>query len=253
MIEIHLWLIPLGFIGGFIGSIIGLGGGIIIVPVLIISGFNPALAASSSLFATCSNAIASTISYSRVFSIDYKLGLRFALLAIVGTILGAYASTYIQSEEYRILLLILLFISSGYILIGKKLTSAKKLDDRVVLLLSVVISIFAGIISSFFGIGGGIVFMPFLLVAFSFNMNKATAVSQFALVIISISGIIVHSLLGTPELIYGILLALGAFAGGMFGARLAVRIQDKNLRIFGFLVIVSAGLYIIFDSINVKY
>ena len=252
MIEIHLWLIPLGFIGGFIGSIIGFGGGIIIVPVLIIAGFNPSLAASSSLFATCSNAIASTISYSRVFSVDYNLGLRFALLAIFGIILGAYASTYIQSEEYRVLLVILLFISSGYILIGKKLTSAKKLDGKTVLLLSVIVSVFAGVISSFFGIGGGIVFMPFLLVAFSFNMNKATAVSQFALAIISISGIIIHSLLGTPELIYGILLALGAFAGGMTGARLAVRIQDKNLRIFGFIVIISAGLYLIFDSVNMK-
>ena len=50
MLE-ELWLIPLGFIAGILGSIIGLGGGIIIVPVLTFAGFSPTLAVSNSLFA----------------------------------------------------------------------------------------------------------------------------------------------------------------------------------------------------------
>ena len=50
MIE-ELWLIPLGFVAGVLGSIIGLGGGIIIVPVLTFMGFSPTLAVSNSLFA----------------------------------------------------------------------------------------------------------------------------------------------------------------------------------------------------------
>ena len=47
MIE-ELWLIPLGFVAGILGSIIGLGGGIIIVPVLTFMGFSPTLAVSNS-------------------------------------------------------------------------------------------------------------------------------------------------------------------------------------------------------------
>ena len=50
MIE-NLWLIPLGFAAGVLGSIIGLGGGIIAVPVMTFAGFPPTLAASNSLFA----------------------------------------------------------------------------------------------------------------------------------------------------------------------------------------------------------
>jgi uncharacterized membrane protein YfcA len=61
----QLWLIPLGFAAGVLGSMIGLGGGIIIVPVLTFFGFSPTLAASNSLFAAFSNAVGSTISYSR--------------------------------------------------------------------------------------------------------------------------------------------------------------------------------------------
>ncbi|MDG7054174.1 MAG: TSUP family transporter, partial [Nitrososphaerota archaeon] len=71
MIE-ELWLIPLGFAAGLLGSIIGLGGGIIIVPVLTFFGFSPALAASNSIFAVFSNAIASSISYAKQRRIEYS-------------------------------------------------------------------------------------------------------------------------------------------------------------------------------------
>ena len=53
----EIWLIPLGFIAGILGSIIGLGGGIIIVPVLTFMGFSPTLAVSNSLFAVFSNCL----------------------------------------------------------------------------------------------------------------------------------------------------------------------------------------------------
>ena len=62
MLE-EIWLIPLGFAAGILGSMIGLGGGVIVVPVLTFVGFPPTLAASNSLFAAFSNAVASTISY----------------------------------------------------------------------------------------------------------------------------------------------------------------------------------------------
>jgi len=61
----QLWLIFLGFAAGVLGSMIGVGGGIIVVPALTFLGFPPTVAASNSLFAALSNSIASTISYSR--------------------------------------------------------------------------------------------------------------------------------------------------------------------------------------------
>ena len=64
MLE-ELWLIPLGFVAGILGSIIGLGGGIIIVPVLTFAGFSPTLAVSNSLFAVFSNSVASTAIYAK--------------------------------------------------------------------------------------------------------------------------------------------------------------------------------------------
>ena len=76
----YLWLLPLGFVAGIIGSMIGLGGGFIVVPVLTFFGFSPTLAASNSLFAAFSNSIASTVSYSRQKRIVYSLGIKLALI-----------------------------------------------------------------------------------------------------------------------------------------------------------------------------
>ena len=108
----QLWLIPLGFAAGVLGSMIGLGGGIIVVPVLTFFGFPPTLAASNSLFAAFTNAVASTISYSRQKRIEYSLGIKLGLLTIPGTILGAYISSDITPDIFKILF--------GFVLIASK-------------------------------------------------------------------------------------------------------------------------------------
>ena len=104
----------LGFAAGVLGSMLGLGGGLIIVPVLTFLGFPPTTAVSSSLFATLSNAVASTALYSRQKRIDYSLGIRIGLLCIPGTFLGAYLSTIVSPDLFKILFSILL-VSTVYV------------------------------------------------------------------------------------------------------------------------------------------
>ena len=88
----NLWLIPLGFAAGVLGSIVGLGGGIIAVPAMTFAGFPPALAASNSLFAAFSNSVASTVSYARQKRVEFGIGIKLGLMCIPGTILGAFVS-----------------------------------------------------------------------------------------------------------------------------------------------------------------
>jgi len=102
MLE-ELWLIPLGFVAGILGSIIGLGGGIIIVPVLTFMGFSPTLAVSNSLFAVFSNSVASTAMYAKQKRIELSLGWKLGLIAVPGTILGAFISSEISPDIFKIL------------------------------------------------------------------------------------------------------------------------------------------------------
>ena len=244
----QLWLVPLGFAAGILGSMIGLGGGIIVVPVLTFFGFPPTLSVSNSLFAAFSNAVGSTVSYSRQKRIDYSLGLKLGLLCIPGTILGAYLSSDVTPGIFKILFGLVLISSAVYIFMRKKIETQEKILTKQMIVFVISASFFAGIISSFFGIGGGIVFVPLMVVGIGMTMRKAAPTSQFILLFASLSGIIVHSLLGHPDFIQAGLLSVGAFVGGIIGARISFNIKERSLQILVSAIIILSAIKLFFDS-----
>jgi len=246
----QLWLVPLGFAAGVLGSILGLGGGIIVVPVLTFFGYSPTLAASTSLFAAFSNAVASTISYTRQKRIQFSIGLKLGLLSIPGTILGAYISSEITPSLFKILFGLVLIVSAIYIFINRKIESKQHNQSKQVMLFAVGASFFAGIISSLFGIGGGIVFVPLMVIVMGLSMKEAASTSQFILLFASAAGLAAHSALGHPDFIQALLLAAGAFAGGFVGARLSVDIKEKRLKILVSIVMVAASIKLFIDSLE---
>lgn len=248
MIE-QIWLIPLGFAAGILGSMIGLGGGVIVVPVLTFLGFPPTVAASNSLFAALSNATASTISYSRQKRIDYSLGIKLGLLSVPGTILGAIVSTDIAPDIFKILFGFVLIASSVYIFLRKKIETREKIISKQMIVFAIGASFFAGIISAFFGIGGGIIFVPLMVVGMGMAMKKAAPTSQMILLFASLSGVVVHSLLGHPDFIQSGFLAIGSFIGGLVGARLSIDIKERYLQILVSVVILIAAAKLFFDSL----
>ena len=244
----QLWLILLGFAGGILGSMIGLGGGIIVVPVLTFLGFSPTAAASNSLFAALSNAIASTISYSKQKRIEYSLGLKLGLLSVPGTILGAVVSSDVAPDIFKVLFGLILISSAAYIFLRRNLESKQKIISKQMMVFAIGASFFAGIISSFFGIGGGIVFVPLMVAGMGMAMKRAAPTSQLILLFASLSGVITHSLLGHPDFTQAGFLAIGSFLGGLVGARLSIDIKERYLQVLVSVVILIAAVKLFYDS-----
>lgn len=245
-----MWLLPLGFVAGVIGSIIGLGGGFIIVPMLTFFGYSPTLAASNSLFAAFSNSIASTASYAKQKRIVYSVGIKLALVSIPGTILGAYISDEVSPPLFKILFGLVLVASAVYIYLRRKMESKEHNLSKQVMVLAVGASFFAGIISSLFGIGGGVVFVPLIIIAIGLSMKLAAPTSQFILMFVSASGMIVHSLLGHPNYYEAGMLSIGSFIGGMVGSKISMRINEQKLRIFVIIVIGATAVKLIIDAMG---
>jgi len=246
----QLWLVPLGFVAGVLGSMIGLGGGIIVVPILTFFGFSPTLAASNSLFAAFSNSVASTISYSRQRRIEYSLGLKLGLLTVPGTIIGAYVSSDVGPEIFKILFGFVLIASAVYIFLRKKIESKEKNLSQQMMIFAVGASFFAGIISAFFGIGGGIIFVPLMVVGMGMTMKKAAPTSQLVLFFASLSGVIVHTILGHSDFLQAGLLSTGSFVGGLVGARISLDIKERFLQILVSVVIIGAAIKMFLDSLS---
>ena len=252
MIE-ELWLIPLGFAAGILGSIIGLGGGIVIVPVLTFFGFPPALAASNSIFAVFSNAVASSISYAKQRRIEYSIGLKLGLLSIPGTIIGAYVSSEITPQFFKILFALILISASIYIFSKRKIEPKNYNLSKQIMLLAIAASFLAGIFSGLFGIGGGIIFVPLMVIAMGLSMKTAAPTSQFIILFASASGLIIHTLLGHPDFYQALLLSVGAFFGGLIGARLSIEIKESGLRILIVIVMIAAAVKLFIDSLEAPF
>ncbi len=252
MIE-EIWLIPLGFAAGLLGSIIGLGGGIIIVPVLTFFGFSPALAASNSIFAVFSNAIASSISYSKQRRIEYSIGLKLGLLSIPGTVVGALISSEITPSLFKILFGIILISASVYIFSKRKIEPKMYNISKQIMILAIGVSFVAGIMSGLFGVGGGIIFVPFMVVAMGLSMKNAAPTSQFILLFASASALLAHTLLGHPDFYQALLLSVGAFLGGLVGARLSLEIKENSLKILISVVMIAAAVKLFIDSLEAPF
>src|ERR1700676_3782426 len=112
-------LIITGFIIGIFGTLIGAGGGFILVPILILSypGLSPETITAISIVIVAANAISGSIAYARSGRIDYKAGLLFALFTIPGSILGVLSTQFIPRNIFNILFGLLLVALSTYLLL----------------------------------------------------------------------------------------------------------------------------------------
>jgi hypothetical protein len=246
----NLWLIPLGFVAGIVGSIIGLGGGIIIVPTLTFLGVSPTAASSSSLFAAFSNSVASTASYAKQKRLDYKIGLRLGFASIPGAVIGAFASAEVTPALFKILFGCVLIGSCFYLFIKRNMEQRQESVSKQMVVASAAISFSAGILSSFFGIGGGVIFVPLMIVGLGLLIKNATATSQLILLFSSVTGLMAHSFLGHSDFDYALLLSIGAFAGGLVGARLSLDLKENSIRVLISVVMVATAIKLFLDGVG---
>ncbi|MFQ5920955.1 MAG: sulfite exporter TauE/SafE family protein [Nitrososphaerales archaeon] len=241
-------LIAISFAAGTIGSLLGLGGGFIIAPSLMFMGFSPYQVASTSLFAVFSTSTSSTIAYARQKRIDYSLGIRFALIAIPGTIIGAYLSDFITMQSFMLYFALILIGTSIYILRRSALGKERKTSPAPgIMALSYAASFFAGVLVSLFGIGGGVIFVPLMVALLGMSMHVSAPTSQFILMISSVGGLVSHSLLGHPEYMLALVLIAGTFAGAQLGAKLSLFMREKLLQRLVSIVLFGVAAKLIAD------
>lgn len=239
------WLIPLGFLVGTFGTLIGAGGGFILVPVLLLlyPDKSPETITAISLAVVFFNSLSGSAAYARMKKIDYKSGIIFAIATLPGSILGSLTTSLIPRNIFNMIFGVVLLVGSIYLFIRPQNTSREgkhsKYDvtrtvtdkDGMVYtfsynpLLGIVISVLVGYLSSLLGIGGGIIHVPVMIQVLNFPVHLATATSHFVLAAMSLSGSTVH--LTTGVLSNGIIQTIGLSIGVLFGAQLGAKLSRK--------------------------
>jgi len=241
-------LVLLGFGVGVFGTVIGAGGGFILTPILLL--LYPHDSAQTltaiSLTVVFFNAASGTAAYARQRRIDYRSGLVFALAAVPGAIGGALLVGDVSRQVFDAIMGAVLGVLGVWLLAGERwplhqvrgYLEERTITDRsgqtyhytVPVRWGALFSLGVGFLSSFLGIGGGIVHVPLLVRAFGFPTHIATATSHFVLAIMAGTGTITHLVLGTFHH-HGfrrtVALSLGVVAGAQLGAHISLRLHGR--------------------------
>jgi uncharacterized membrane protein YfcA len=248
--EQYLALIALGFGVGAYGTLIGAGGGFVLMPLLLIlyPKESPEILTSISLAVVFFNALSGSEAYALMKRIDYRSGLMFAAATVPGAVVGALNTSHIPRHLFDVIFSVVMVVAAVFLLLRpgapKAVPSALSPSRRLVTrhltdahghqydyafnpFLGVGLSVLVGYASSFLGIGGGIIHVPVLGYFLHFPVHVATATSHFVLAIMALTGTLVHILTGTFT--HGvhrtIALAIGVALGAQLGAHFSQKIR----------------------------
>jgi uncharacterized membrane protein YfcA len=247
-------LVAVGLGAGTLGSMLGVGGGIIMGPALTFMGLPPSQTAATSLFAVTSTSVSSTVAFSRQKRIDYRHGLELAAGAVPGAVLGGLISSTISEADFKLYFGILLMAVGTYIVFRSSILKEKEARKISIAQHAAIFAITfgAGIISSLFGVGGGVIFVPVMLLIHRMTIHRATATSQLTLMITSFAGIFTHALLGHPNYVYAVALSAGAVVGAQLGARWSKNAKAASLQKMLGIMLVAVAITFILEWLGVK-
>jgi uncharacterized membrane protein YfcA len=247
---IALWTL-IGLIAAFIGSVLGLGGGVVIVPALYY--LSPVVMQTPISIAHAVGTSMTVIVFSSFFSlttffhqqrVDVRAALLFFATSGPMTIVGSMWTSAFQPATFEMLFGIFLLVMAGLIASRQWLrplninwrvkreyvdrqghTHKYQYDVWPILLIGVGV----GLVSGLFGIGGGALMVPMMLILFAYPPHVATATSMLVVFLSALVGASTKVGLGEVHLISTLALAPGAVVGGWVGAWVTGKMQSPLL------------------------
>lgn len=261
----HVLLLPLlGMVLAAVGTLVGLGGGFVLVPVLFIllPEASPGTITSISLTIVFLNAASATAGNLRARRIDMRTAALLTMGAIPAAVVGALASRVVSRERFEMLFGVLLVFGAVYVFWrGLKAASlpiqARRQPNRQIqerkgplhefyvnTLMAWVISPVAGFVAGFFGIGGGVIHVPAMTFILKIPPRVAGATALFVLLPTSLAGLLTR--VASDQFTEGWrqagLLGLGALVGAQVGLYLSARVNQRVVLFLLAVAMVMAGV-----------
>lgn len=246
-------LILVGAASGVMAGMFGIGGGIVIVPALILlAGFSLVEATGTSLAAILLPVgLLGVIAYYKARIIDVRAAAWIALGLTVSVAAGAWmANTFPAGTMQKLYALFLLYVSWNFIdlrrralgALGKPVAVKPEVEvpPRAPAPALVGVGLAAGVMAGMFGIGGGNIIVPFLTIFLGYPAKRAIATSLGTLLLpLGLPGVLVYAREGTLDIAAAVPVALGLFLGTVFGARITIRLPTATVKLL-------YGLFLLF-------
>jgi len=286
----------IGFMAGTVGSLAGLGGGVIIVPALLffgalgwLSAVTPQVAVGTSLVVIIFNGLSSTLSYMKDKMVDYRSGLLFSLGSVPGAVVGAWVNNTLNAAHFSLYFGLFLIAMSLFLSLSQKKTKRSAEETaaakengagrtaveqaqlapwwrrRIVRtytgrngeaavysyqpLAAIPIAFLVGFFGGLFGIGGGSLMVPAMIVLFRFPPHVAVATSMLMIFLSSLVGSLTHVTMGNVKWMFALALIPGVWVGAKTGAWINKRMPSRTLVVVLRVVLVLLGVRLVWESL----
>lgn len=246
---IHLLNLAIGIFIGCYGTLVGAGGGFLLVPYFLLFLKMPhEMAVGTSLAIVSANAMSGALGYVFRRIIDYRAGVVFAISTVPGAVLGAYLIQYVSGPIFMRGFGVFLLGMSAYLFFrkprkeghgevhrGRFYAQRRLVTDQGVEcysyneLIGATSSVFVGMFSSLLGIGGGVIHVPLMTEVLRFPVHVAVATSHFILAWTALAGAISHGVEGHLRLEVIATAGFGAILGAQLGVRLSHKLKGSAL------------------------
>lgn len=242
--------IGIGLAGGTFGGLVGLGGGVLMIPMMTgLLHFTQHGAHGSSLLAVLFTAVSGGTEYARRGSVDWLAAASIALSAMVMARLGARASHRVSGPKLRgyfgwfLVAVSLLLPVSRYLM--AHVDSGVTLSRLSVALGGLAIGMVSGYLAGMMGVGGGAIVVPSLVVGLGFRQHLAQGTSLVQMIPTALSGTATHQRLGHIRWDVAPWAGIGAILGGWAGSFVAGLLPSNTLRyVFAVFVLLMGVNYL---------
>ncbi|MHB1416209.1 MAG: sulfite exporter TauE/SafE family protein [Chloroflexota bacterium] len=277
-VQFFTVLIVASVLAGVLGSLLGLGGGIIVIPVLtLLLGVDIRYAVGASIVSVIATSNGATVSHLKGGVANLRVGMLLEVATVTGAVLGALAASHVgESALYLIFAVVLAYsaiamyqrrhadanpnlredrFSTWLRLGGRYLDHA---SNRVVrygvvgVPVALGLMLLAGVVSGLLGVGSGTLKVPAMDLAMKLPLKVSTATSNFMIGVTAAAGAAVHFTQGDVAPLIAAPVAIGVLVGAMGGARLLSRVQSHSVRLLFVLILVVISVQMAVKGLGIQ-
>lgn len=232
-------LLAIGLAAGVFGGGLGVGGGIIMVPLLVFIGLGRHRAHATSLAGIVLIATAGAASFAVSGEMDLVVGLTIGIGGIAGSVLGATVMHRMSPRGLTVAFAIVVIVAGLRMVAGgDPAQGSSELGSVVETLISLGIGAVAGFFAGLAGIGGGVVNVPAMVFLLGLGQHTAQGTSLLAIILTAAAGTITNYRNRRVRFGDGFLVGVGGAVGSIVGSRVALGTSEETLSlVFGLLIL----------------
>ena len=237
-------IVVVGLLAGFLAGLFGVGGGILIVPGLVLAaGMDQRLAHGTSLAAVLPISIASLVTYATHDNVDWTVALWLSLGAVGGAVIGTKLLHVLPHRTLGLLFAGILLLSAVRLFVAVDADGRSDLTVAGGIAL-VAVGLVTGILAGLLGVGGGIVMVPAMILLFGIPPVVAKGTSAAVIVPTAVIGTWRNRTMGNADLRAAGVIGVAGIVTAALGATIADKMSDalSNVLFATLLVVVAVRL-----------